>query len=343
MNTKILTNTKINQKYFIPRFIVGMSRAGTTWLGKCLNEHPDTAVFGESLYWGRAYVEPQKDDTYSLEQVDSILSRLIQKGCEAFLGKGNGNLKKITRNNLNHIIQTGFYDTEFVPTPVSVYKKICQTISEAEGKKESIEKTPHHINWIDKIIRAMPNSLFVVMVRDPYGFMLSYKHQGDRLQEPLRTKFKRLYHPLICSLLWRGYIRATMYAIRCYPQNTLVIRTKDMKNNPESVLHEVQNFFLLNPVPNLANKIPPDNSSFPIGEPPSLKSEDIFWINLVAGKEISEFGFKKQVATIEPLGIFFSIFHLPIWILINFIHLKNETSGSVFQYLIRWFNQLSMS
>lgn len=343
METKILESTNINQESFIPRFITGMSRSGTTWLGKCLNEHPDTAVFGESLYWGRAYVEPQEDDTYNCEQLDSILSRLTQRGCEAFLGKGNGNLKKITPNNLNHIIQTGFDKTEFVPTPVSVFKTICQTICEAEGKKNSIEKTPHHINWIDKIIKAMPNALFVIMVREPYGFMLSYKHQGDRLQEPLRTKFKRLYHPLICSLLWRGYIRATMYAVRSYPQNTLFIHTKDMKSNPESVLNEVQNFFLLHPVSNLANKIPADNSSFSIGERPSLKSEDIFWINLVAGKEISQFGFEKQVVTIKPLRILFSIFKLPIWIIRNFIHLNNETSGSVFQYIIRWFHQLSIS
>ena len=34
----------------VPRFIVGMGRAGTTWLSKCLNEHPDVAVFGEPFF-----------------------------------------------------------------------------------------------------------------------------------------------------------------------------------------------------------------------------------------------------------------------------------------------------
>ncbi|MEA5596118.1 sulfotransferase [Rivularia sp. UHCC 0363] len=337
METKILESKNMSQTIFIARFITGMSRGGTTWLGKCLNEHPDTAVFGESLFWGRAYIQPQEDGTYSQKQVDNILSRLIQHGCEAFLGKGNGNLKNITPNNLKNLIPTAFGNTEFVPTPVSVFKKICQTICEAESKKITIEKTPHHVNWIDRIIRAMPNSRFVIMIREPYGFMLSYKHQGDRWQEPERTKFKRLYHPLICSLLWRGYIRAATYATHSYAQNTLVVRTEDMKSDSEAVLNEVQKFFLLNPVSKLASKIPPDNSSFLIAERPSLKSEDIFWMNLVASKEISQFGFEKQSSMIEPLRILCSILQLPIWTIRNFIHLNNETSGSVFQYLMRWF------
>jgi hypothetical protein len=36
----------------IPRFIVGLPRAGTTWMCRSLNEHPDAVAFGDTMFWG---------------------------------------------------------------------------------------------------------------------------------------------------------------------------------------------------------------------------------------------------------------------------------------------------
>ena len=34
-------------------FIVGMSRSGTSWLAKSLNNHPQISAFGETSFFGR--------------------------------------------------------------------------------------------------------------------------------------------------------------------------------------------------------------------------------------------------------------------------------------------------
>ena len=74
-----------------PRLIVGMARAATTWLCKCLNVHSEVVAFGESLFWGRRFVAPGPDGRYEPEQVESIRLQLRGGGClESVLGDGAG-------------------------------------------------------------------------------------------------------------------------------------------------------------------------------------------------------------------------------------------------------------
>ena len=86
-------------------FICGMSRGGTTWLGHCLNQHPEVAVFGESLYWGRNYIEPAHNGKYTIEQINQVLG-LLKRDCKAFLGDGEGNLKCVDRDSWIEMLQS---------------------------------------------------------------------------------------------------------------------------------------------------------------------------------------------------------------------------------------------
>lgn len=329
-------NKVTNKHQIIPRFIVGMSRSGTTWMGKCLNEHPDTAVFGESLFWGRAYLEPKQEGKYSLEQIQAILYRLKNEGMDAFLGETAGCLKYIHESNLDNLINEILQEIEQPLKPATLFLLILQKIAQFEHKTNVIEKTPHHVNWVERIITALPDARFIIMVRDPYSFMLSYKHQGDRYTGKSKQKHQNLYHPFLCAFLWRGYIKAANKAVNSYPQQTLLIRTEDLKKDAQSVLNKVQNFLLLEINKNLATKIPRDNSSFPEQEKPFLKAEDIFWMNLIAGREIRQFNFDLQSIPFKPLNILVSILKLPYWGIWTFFHLWNKTEGSVTKYLLHW-------
>ena len=320
----------------IPRFIVGMSRGGTTWMGKSLNEHPDTAVFGESLFWGRSYVEPEAEGKYSLEQIRTILNRLKNEGMYAFLGETAGCLKQIKQDNLVHLVNSIIQDIDEPLEPAKLFLLITQKIAQLENKQNVVEKTPHHVNWIDRIIRALPDSRFVIMIRDPYDFALSYKHQGDRFTNEEKQKHHRLYHPFLCAFLWSGYINAANKAIADYPEQMLLISTEEIKTNPQSVLNKTQKFLLLKVCQDLATKIPQDNSSFSEVEKPSLQAEDIFWLNLIAGKHIAQSNLTLQPIPFQPLRIVWSILKLPYWGIWSFFHLANKTEGSVKLYLWHW-------
>lgn len=323
------------------RFIVGMSRAGTTWVGKCLNEHPHVAVFGESLFWGRAYIEPDtKSGGYTSEQVKQILSNLRKNACDAFLGAGAGNLKNISHRNWDSIVDDLAHELSAEPTPVEIFNALAGKIVAFENKRISIEKTPHHVNWIDRISASLPDARFVIMLRDPYAFMLSYKHQGRRCELTLRNKFKRLYHPITCAFLWRAYFRSIVAASTLHPDKTLVIVTEQMKQASEPTMLRIQTFFSLEAVSGLSACVPPDNSSFEQTERPTLSSEDIFWMNRIAGRDIQNarksFGFEIYSTPLNLWRVFLSIMSFPVWMVWATIHLRNSTESSVWQYLISW-------
>lgn len=320
----------------IQRFVVGMSRAGTTWMGKCLNEHPDAAVFGESLFWGRAYVEPEQDGAYSGEQVARIIEELKCTAIAAFEGAGPGCLRRTTKEKLAEVLDQEFSHESGPITPGDLFLRIGRLIAECEGKRIAIEKTPHHVNWIKRILTELPESRFVVMVRDPYGFMLSYKHQGDRKEPELQRKLRRLYHPILCAVIWRGYMRAARMAIKTYRKQVMVVEFDRLQQNSNSILRLVQEFFLMEYV-DLAQRIPPDNSSFPVGDRPSLGAEDIFWMNVINRTLIQEAGFcLRDLPPHGALRIIMSTIVLPLWGFRTLISARSLISGSVPKYIWQW-------
>ncbi len=125
----------------IPRFIVGMSRAGTTWLGKCLNEHPEVAVFGETSFCGRWYVTPNEDGTYHREQIEAIIQRLKRNGTcvQAFSGEGPGTLKTLNRSNVGDFLDRVFLEIPESLKPVDLFLQLGQAIAESEDATNFIE------------------------------------------------------------------------------------------------------------------------------------------------------------------------------------------------------------
>ena len=63
-----------------PHFVVGMPRAGTTFLVRSLNQHPRVVSFGESRFWGNDWVEPGPDG-YDRAQLETVIERLAANPC----------------------------------------------------------------------------------------------------------------------------------------------------------------------------------------------------------------------------------------------------------------------
>lgn len=315
-------------------FIVGMSRAATTWMCKCLNEHPQVAAFGESLFWGRRFLPPEGDGRYTPAQLEALYD--FHKGgtmIHAVVGEGPGNLRRLNRENLPERLREAFDRAGERPTPAELFIAICDMVAEAEEKPMVVEKTPHHLRWIDRIEAALPGSRYIVMIREPYGFMLSYKHQGDRKREEVRRRFRRRWHPFACALVWRSYMKAMDAAAARHGDQTLVVHFGDVQSNPGDVLDRVQRFLGVD-VTDLTGAVPKDNTSF-VGVRPTLAPEDYFWLNLVAGRIMKRHGIGRQTGRFAPVRTFWSVCLLPRWAVLNLIDMSRLTSGSVLGYLRR--------
>ncbi|WP_428390111.1 sulfotransferase [Mucisphaera sp.] len=321
-----------------PAFIVGTSRGGTTWLSRVLNTHPDICSFGESMYWGRSYLEPASPQGYNREQVEHLASARTN-GRWGPHGHKPGSLSGLNEDGfggpLIDAVRTAMLDAPTPITPHDLFQIIADAACQSEGKSLAVEKTPHHINWHERITAGYPAAKFIVMLRTPYEFMRSYKHQGGQISDKAREDFKKGYHPIACALVWRGFIRSAA-SLKANPNaRSLEVWTHELKTSETAILNQIQQLLGVTPT-DLTNNVPPDNSSFEGNPAPELDPADIFWMNRLAGREIRKHGLDLRRTPFAPLAITASILRIPFWAFRTLRQLRTRTSGSLLAYLYRW-------
>lgn len=290
-------------------------------MAKALGSHPDVVAFGETLYWGKKYRAPS-GGVYGRKEIEQIVEDLPG----TILSQGEvASLQEI-------LDRRAVLEKVGEASPRALFDWISQAAAAHEGKTHAVEKTPHHVNYLDRIVEAYPDSRFVVMARAPYEFMLSYKHQGDRKPEEVRQEFKELYHPVGCALVYRGYARSIRSALHQYPDRTLLVTLRDVKSDSKEVLEKVEEFLGVEsaaPVP------PPSNSSFPGERTRSLAPEDLFWMNAVAGRAIQALGYQTRESDISVTEVGHSLARVPSWAGRSLSKLWSQSSAP-FQYIAQW-------
>lgn len=301
-------------------FIVGMSRSGTTWIAKSLNLHSQISAFGETSFFGRDNLNKEK---YNLKDLNVLLKKYKN------IGLNDGYLDKvhltstIVCNRLKELINK-------YTIPINrkeVFVSICESISSATNKEIIIEKTPHHINHIKQISSYFPNSKIICCCRDAFGFMLSYKHQGDRKNLKTKKHLKRLYHPLGCLIIYKKYEKS----ISKLSENNNIIKIDVFENEKNNIqtLDILQTFLNVNNLEKINLK--KYNSSFRDKHvKPELNNIEISWLKL--------FGYDKSNLKFNDLfNIFKSSLSIPIWAFNTILILKskNSTYFNVLRYLYK--------
>lgn len=293
-------------------FIVGMSRGGTTWVSSSLARHPEIVVIGETWYWGRKYLQPELDGYYSITQQRVIIERLTREGLVNVLPEEIGTPERRQMAESRRAAVDTLKNCRERLTPKELFSAICKTVSDSERKKWVIEKTPHHILCIHRITSAYPEARFIVMYREPYSFMLSYKHRPVRSQGIKRTSLYGMYHPIGCALVWRGYARSILKVMQEHSSRCLLIEHSQIRECPGSVLSDIQEFLGVKQcADNLASGT--RFSSFCDDKRPVLHADDIFWMNFIARKEIKQLGVERKHSGLFLFPVLKSVLVLPLY------------------------------
>ncbi|KXX72543.1 sulfotransferase [Flammeovirga sp. SJP92] len=298
-------------------FIVGMSRAGTTWISNALDKHSKVSVFGESCFFGRHYIENKK--LYSKDDLVTLAPKFI-----------NGSLEstKIFRdNNIDYqVFFKDVFDTLIERNedirPSDIFDYISKQISEISKKSIIIEKTPHHLNYIERIKESYPQAKFIIMKRNAVDFLLSYKHQSDRKVGISKKELKAIYHPLGALLIYRKYLSSILK--NQFDRNTIIF---ELNNNDENILKEVQEFLDIEQEDINIKKV---NSSFNSEIKKELLIEEMFWLNL--------FGFVKYdinyFSINNLLKIIMSMIKIPKWGFNSIVIMKKNSSTNIVKYFL---------
>jgi hypothetical protein len=317
-------------------FIAGMPRSGTTWLGRALASHPDVAVFGETSFFGRLYVEPRPDGTYGASDLARVRSIQRQQEWCATTGDESTCLRNSRPEDYAALVDAAFGELRAPVTPGEAFSKLAGAVTRSEDKPRAAEKTPHHVHWLPRIAAAFPDARFVLLTRDPYGFMLSLEHLGSRIESPLRRVLDRPWrHPLIAALAWRCYMLSVERARTRFADRILVVDHEDVRERPGELLEAVQSFLGVE-VRELATNAQGRNSSFLGRTRPVPRGQDAFWLNLVARGVMRRNGYRPEPTRLRPLPILVSVVTLPFCLAFAAVGLPRRVPGSFRSYLAGW-------
>jgi len=332
------------------RLVVGMSRAGTTWVTTELSRHPSVISYGETMLLGRMYAEPDQSDGTDSPEAAAERLRLAAKHFADYIehAKDPERRERYESSKLGHLpvgtleaIEAdlrGRADRCSDPmSPAEVFVAMNDAVSEHTGKPIAIESTPNHLNTLSRILGFFPDARIVAMLRGPYAFMNSYKHQGDRKAPEVQTMFRRLYHPLFCAMIWRKYAKHARLALQSHSTNVRTVWLDDLRKDRSKLVGLAE--FLMIPDPAFFAHAPEQssatNTSFPTGKRPELTHAERFWMNLVASREMKRHGLTKTPAGFHPVAVLGSLLRLPVSVFHVVTIMSTRTGGSPIAYLRR--------
>lgn len=312
------------------RFIVGMPRAGTMAMVQALSRDPQVAAFGETLFFGRNWIEPNKDgllDHRSIEQHADVMSKLKLQpvGPEGMWPDFATIAGRIASE-----IRTA----EGPLTPAELFGRITRAVLSFTGRSYWVEKTPHHMMYLDRILEHLPNSRFVVMVREPTAFLQSYKQQGDRMSGAAQRRFHRLYHPAPASLVAKRTCETALRAVN--HEQALLVRLEDLTADPDTWLMRIREHLRLPTTERI--EYARHNSSFAEGrvERRPLSNAEQAWLKRLSGRSATRLGYDVEGLSASPISLGLSALTLPWWALRNARTLAKLDQGGIRSLVRRW-------
>lgn len=319
-------------------FVVGMPRGGTTFVLRRLHQHPDVLAFGESRFFGNDWVAPDDDGWWDDERLAKVRAQLLANPLDSNLPRPHdprdrpGWIDHIDSDEADRRLEQMFDEIEAPVRPGEVYAGLCDALAEGSGASVVIEKTPHHLRHVDRLLRHVPDARVLVILRDPYDFLLSYKHARDRRADAARRQAEAvMWQPTGVALLWRSYWRAARDASQRFGAQVQIVRLEDIRDAPEREMAEVLDFLGLAAHDVLAGAPARDNSSFR-GERPELSAGEIAAFNLVAAGDATEAGYEVRSSGLGRVRAVVASAGVIPWAMKNVAEARRRTDGGLLRY-----------
>ncbi len=137
---------------FMPFFIIGSPRSGTTLLERMLNRNSKIFVPPETAFFFRLYAKGYSDKVFSLKVAEKFLDHYLESRPAQLLGLSVSEHKQ-------RLLQSA-------DSFSGIFRNLMSVLSEGHNSKLVGEKTPHHLKCIDYILSSYPKAPVIAMVRD---------------------------------------------------------------------------------------------------------------------------------------------------------------------------------
>ena len=181
-----------------PIFVVGAPRTGTTLTMQILNRHSAIHLFNEVHYNERVYDTMPRDGALDDRELGMAADRLL--GPVRWSG-----VPEDGPAGRDHLIDLA---RERGGTHAAVFAAFLGAEARVHGKSVWGDSSPQDVLYMSRLKDWYPTAKFIGVVRDPRGFLASYKNYYRKQLMSYRDRF----NPLANSLLWRSYMKALLAA-----------------------------------------------------------------------------------------------------------------------------------
>ena len=326
-------------KVYAPIFIVGAPRSGTTLTARILGRHSRIFMPGEVHFFDDIYSRWKElgnpTDHPSIVKIIERLSTLYgrynepqdQKRIDRLFGNTEV-LNKLESSCKNYRdIFTFFMEIQMVH----------------EGKVRWGNNTPRDIFNIEKILSFYPDAKILICVRDVRDFLISYKNKWRVTSVDNIERLKRLYHPIITSMLWKSSIRViSIIKSQVSKQNLMIVQYEELVQNSEEVVHKICKF-LGEKFEHEMIEVNSNNSSAEVkGDGifstsvgrwrKSLSKEEAYVAQWITRKELDSLGYSIEKIHVNLLKFVWVIASFP-FALLRGLYASREHRGSLIPYL----------
>jgi hypothetical protein len=285
-------------------FVVGSPRTGTTLAKEILNRHPRVHLFNELHFFEVLWEDRGRyGDLSTRESQDAAIEKL-RAGI------------RITEKDprLDAALAPDRLREE-IPRAGGGYRgllaSILRTGAELSGAVHGGDSSPQDVLYLPLIHEWFPDAKIVGMVRDPRGFLSSYK--ASYLRQP---QFARIYNPLTNSFLWRSYMAALLSAEEGpWGDKVHRLRYEDLVSEPEVMIRGLCDHLELDYDPRMID-VDRSNTSFVQDSPQrgittgsrdrwrkELTKTEIWLGQRICGRMMDRFAYEKAPASPSAIAL----------------------------------------
>lgn len=331
---------------YSPVYVIGTPRSGTTLTAKILGNHSKLFMPGETHFFEDIYSRRKELG----ETIDSKTSKRVLERLSTLYGRNN---EPTDQKRIEQL----FSNSQQVESLVSNwknYKDVLTSFMEIqmrnEGKHRWGNNVPRDIFNYEDILSFFPDAKIIICVRDVRDFLFSYKEKWRITTPENIDRLKKLYHPIVTSLLWKSSMNLIPTLKKNVPtENLLINYYEKLVSNPESNIKKICEFIREDFEPKMLDVDDPNSShqmnhkgifATSVGRwKKELPPEDAFVAQLILRNELKLHGYEIESLRVNYLKVIKIFLTFP-YVLIRSINSRRGIRGPLLPYIARRFHTI---
>lgn len=274
--------------------IFGSGRSGTTLVREILNRHSKVNVLPETgfydrLWAARRWLGPVRCKDCWVRWLYYILYESYDPEMKNYQDAFSALVEEFSRKAPER--------------PADMFIRVTQTLGMQKGKSIVGEKTPRHVLYAGTIFEQIPESLGILVVRDPRAVVASMVKRGDLADEVWKA-----------AVEWRLSSDRSQELIAKYRRRILVVSYEQLVLKPRDEITRLCRFLGID-IEDQMEEGGAYNSSYGLKAGSGISTdsldkwkdvlgpEEIHTIERIAGVRLEEFGYKPQGNVLSRLEI----------------------------------------